>query len=98
MEDNNMKEIDDMIDQRISKEDFEKKDISRLILTITQQMAGGDLTIQFGETTTYGDLLFAFLCTADALAKDNPKIGNIDKVIDDLVSMSKHEEFHKNNK
>lgn len=98
MEDRNMKEIDDMIDQRISKEDFEKKDISRLILTITQKMVGGDLTIQFGETTTYGDLLFAFLCTADALAKDNPKIGNIDKVIDDLVSMSKHEEFHKNNK
>ncbi len=98
MEDHNMKEIDDMIDQRISKEDFEKKDISRLILTITQKMVGGDLTIQFGETTTYGDLLFAFLCTADALAKDNPKIGNIDKVIDDLVSMSKHEEFHKNNK
>lgn len=98
MEDSNMKEIDDMIDQRISKEDFEKKDISRLILTITQKMVGGDLTIQFGETTTYGDLLFAFLCTADALAKDNPKIGNIDKVIDDLVSMSKHEEFHKNNK
>ena len=98
MEDRNMKEIDDMIDQRISKEDFEKKDISRLILTITQKMIGGDLTIQFGETTTYGDLLFAFLCTADALAKDNPKIGNIDKVIDDLVSMSKHEEFHKNNK
>lgn len=98
MEDRNMKEIDDMIDQRISKEDFEKKDISRLILTITQKMVGGDLTIQFGETTTYGDLLFAFLCTADALAKDNPKIGNIDKVIDDLVSMSKHEEFHKNDK
>lgn len=98
MEDRNMKEIDDMIDQRISKEDFEKKDISRLILTITQKMVGGDLTIQFGETTTYGDLLFAFLCTADALAKDNPKIGNIDKIIDDLVSMSKHEEFHKNDK
>ena len=98
MEDRNMKDINDMIDQRISKEDFEKKDISRLILTITQKMVGGDLTIQFGETTTYGDLLFAFLCTADALAKDNPKIGNIDKVIDDLVSMSKHEEFHKNDK
>ena len=98
MEDRNMKEINDMIDQRISKEDFEKKDISRLILTITQKMVGGDLTIQFGETTTYGDLLFAFLCTADALAKDNPKIGNIDKVIADLVSMSKHEEFHKNDK
>lgn len=90
--------LDDMIDQHISAEDFENKDLSRLIMTITQKMVGGDITIQFGETVTYADVLFSILCLADSLAKDNKNIGTIDKVLEDLVSMSKHEEFHKDDK
>lgn len=90
--------LDDMIDEQISSKDFEDKDLSRLIMTITQKMVGGDITIQFGETVTYSDVLFAVLCMADALAKDNKNIGSIDKVLDDLISMSKHKEFHKDNK
>lgn len=87
--------IDEMIDEKVSSEEFENKDLSRLIMTITQKMIGGDITIQFGETVTYADVLFSILCMADALAKDNKNIGSIDKVIEDLISMSKHEEFHK---
>lgn len=90
--------LDDIIDKTVSAKEFEDKDLSRLIMTITQKMVGGDLTIQFGETVTYQDVLFSILCMADALAKDNKKIGSIDKVLEDLASMAKHEEFHKDEK
>lgn len=90
--------MDEVIDQRISSMEFDEKDLSRLILTITQRMVGGDIDIQVGETVTYADALFSILCFADALAKSNKKIGTIDKVLDDLISMSKHEEFHKDEK
>lgn len=95
MEETTIEKLDDIIDQHISVKDFEDKDLSRLIMTITQKMVGGDITIQFGETVSYADVLFSILCMADALAKDNKNIGSIDKVLDDLISMSKHEEFHK---
>jgi len=95
MEETTIEKLDDIIDQQISAKDFEDKDLSRLIMTITQKMVGGDITIQFGETVSYADVLFSILCMADALAKDNKNIGSIDKVLDDLISMSKHEEFHK---
>lgn len=95
MEETTIEKLDDIIDQQISAKDFENKDLSRLIMTITQKMVGGDITIQFGETVSYADVLFSILCMADALAKDNKNIGSIDKVLDDLISMSKHEEFHK---
>lgn len=95
MEETTIEKLDDVIDQHISAKDFENKDLSRLIMTITQKMVGGDITIQFGETVSYADVLFSILCMADALAKDNKNIGSIDKVLDDLISMSKHEEFHK---
>ena len=87
--------MDKDIDEHISAIDFEQKDLSRLILTISQKMVGGDIDIQVGETVTYADVLFSILCLADTLAKDNKKIGSIDKVIEDLIAMSKHEEFHK---
>lgn len=95
MEETTIEKLDDIIDQQISAKDFEDKDLSRLIMTITQKMVGGDITIQFGETVSYADVLFSILCMADALARDNKNIGSIDKVLDDLISMSKHEEFHK---
>ena len=95
MEETTIEKLDDIIDQQISAKDFENKDLSRLIMTITQKMVGGDITIQFGETVSYADVLFSILCMADALARDNKNIGSIDKVLDDLISMSKHEEFHK---
>lgn len=88
-------QMDKDIDERISAMDFENKDLSRLILTITQKMIGGDIEIQLGETVTYADVLFSILCLAHSLAEDNEKIGSIDKVLEDLISMSKHEEFHK---
>ena len=95
MEETTIEKLDDVIDQHISAKDFEDKELSRLIMTITQKMVGGDITIQFGETVSYADVLFSILCMADALARDNKNIGSIDKVLDDLISMSKHEEFHK---
>ena len=91
----NIKVLEKKVDKYISSREFKKTDISRLIITVTQKMIGGNLEIQCGETATYADLLFTILCIGHSLAKDNKKIGSIDKFLDDLISMSQSEEFHK---
>jgi hypothetical protein len=75
--------------------DFKQADISRLIITIVQRVVGGNLEIQCGETATYADVLFGFLCWADAFARENKKVEmSVDKVLADLHQMYQNEAFH----
>lgn len=96
MDNNDVIKMDKDIDKMVSAEEFKNKDISRLILIIEQKLVGGDLEIQCGETATYSDLLFSILCLFDSLSKDNKNIGTVEKIIDDMLSMYKSDEFHKN--